>query len=151
MSRKDALLRLHKNLLIKRDELRRQLTHELEATGSTTDHSGDLFDVALDGSQNEMNSQLAAFETSELKQIERAIRLIRQGRYGSCEVCDTRIPIERLKALPFTTVCISCRQKQEVHGRAGDEGDGDWESVYEYEGAQSDRDLTLRDIDIELE
>lgn len=150
MSRKDALVRLHKSLVAKRDELREQLTHEMESaqTGAAT---GDLFDAAMDGTQNEMHSQLAAFESRELQQIERAIKLIRKGRYGICEACNGQIPIARLKALPYATVCIECRQRQEVRGGAGDEDGENWETVFEYEGAQSDRDLTISDIDIELE
>ncbi|MGQ0637194.1 MAG: TraR/DksA family transcriptional regulator [Planctomycetaceae bacterium] len=151
MSRKDALLRLHKSLIAKRDELRMQLAHDLESAGASPSAAGDLFDAAMDGSQVEMNSQLAAFESGELQQIERAIKLIRKGRYGSCEVCCAKIPIERLKALPYATVCVTCRQKQEVDGRGRPEDGADWESVYEYEGAHSDRDLTIRDLDIERE
>ena len=75
MSRKDALLRLHKSLVAKRDELREQLTHELDSVQGADAGSGDLFDAAMDGSQNEMHSQLAAFESRELQQIERAIKL----------------------------------------------------------------------------
>src|SRR5436189_2791088 len=116
MSRKDALLKLHKSLVAKREELRQQLTHELESAQPGDAGSGDLFDAAMDGTQNEMHSQLAAFESRELQQIERAIKLIRKGRYGSCEVCDAAIPVARLKALPYTTVCIVCRQKQETTG-----------------------------------
>jgi DnaK suppressor protein len=151
MSRKDALLRLHKSLVAKRDELREQLAHELDSAQTGAAGTGDLFDAALDGTQIEMNSQLAAFESRELQQIERAIKLIRKGRYGACEVCGGQIPIARLKALPYTTVCIDCRQKQETRGVAGDEDGENWETVFEYEGAQSDRDLTLRDIDIDVE
>jgi DnaK suppressor protein len=151
MSRKDALLRLHKSLVAKRDELREQLAHELESAQPTAAGSGDLFDAALDGTQNEMHSQLAAFESRELQQIERAIKLIRKGRYGACEACGSQIPIARLKALPYATVCIDCRQKQETRGGGPDEEGENWETVFEYEGAQSDRDLTMRDIDIDAE
>lgn len=151
MSRKDALLRLHKSLIAKRDELRKQLAHELDSAVGPGVGTGDLFDAAMDGSQIEMTSQLAAFESSELQQIERAIKLIRQGRYGSCEVCKTKIPIERLKALPYATVCITCRQKQETRRSGAGEEDTNWESVYEYEGAHNDRDLTIRDIQIDLD
>jgi DnaK suppressor protein len=105
----------------------------------------------MDGTQNEMHSQLAAFESRELQQIERAIKLIRKGRYGSCEVCGAAIPVARLKALPYTTVCIECRQKQETKGGGADEDAENWETVFEYEGANSDRELTMRDIDIEVE
>lgn len=151
MSRKEALLRLHKSLIAKRDELREQLAHELDSAQAGEGGSGDLFDAALDATQNEMHSQLAAFESRELQQIERAIKLIRKGRYGSCEVCATAIPVARLKALPYTTVCIDCRQKQETR-RGTDDDDGEnWQTVFEYEGANSDRDLTLRDINIDVE
>lgn len=150
-TRKDALLRLHESLVAKRDELREQLAHELEASASAATGTGDLFDAAMDGAQTEMHSQLAAFESRELQQIERAIKLIRLGRYGSCEICQGQIPIARLKALPYATVCIDCRQKQESRGgAAADEGEN-WETVFEYEGAQSDRDLTIRDLDISAE
>lgn len=151
MSRKDALLRIHKSLVEKRDELRRQLANELDLAHAADAGTGDLFDAAMDGTQNEMHSQLAAFESRELQQIERAIKLIRKGKYGSCEICDAAIPVARLKALPYTTVCIACRQKQEIKGSGLGDDSENWETVFEYEGANSDRELTLRDIDVEVE
>ncbi|MBI3865434.1 MAG: TraR/DksA family transcriptional regulator [Planctomycetia bacterium] len=151
MSRKDALLRIHKSLVEKRDELRRQLANEIDLAHAADAGTGDLFDAAMDGTQNEMHSQLAAFESRELQQIERAIKLIRKGRYGSCEICDAAIPVARLKALPYTTVCIACRQKQETKGGGLGEDAENWETVFEYEGANSDRELTIRDIDIEID
>jgi DnaK suppressor protein len=135
----------------KRDELRRQLANEINLAQAADAGTGDLFDAAMDGTQNEMHSQLAAFESRELQQIERAIKLIRKGRYGSCEICDAPIPVARLKALPYTTVCIACRQKQEVNGSSLGDDSENWETVFEYEGAHSDRELTIRDIDIEVE
>ncbi len=151
MSRKDALLRIHKSLVEKRDELRRQLANEIELAHPADAGTGDLFDAAMDGTQNEMHSQLAAFESRELQQIERAIKLLRKGRFGSCEACGAAIPVARLKALPYTTVCIECRQRQETTGESADEETEHWETVFEYEGANSDRELTLRDINIEVE
>src|SRR6516162_5709688 len=133
MSRKDALLRIHQSLVAKRDELRKQLANELDLARTTDAGTGDLFDAAMDGTQNEMHSQLAAFESRELQQIERAIKLIRKGRYGSCEICGAAIPVARLKALPYTTVCIACRQKQETSGIGTGEDSENWETVFEYE------------------
>jgi DnaK suppressor protein len=150
MSRKDALLRIHKSLVEKRDALRRQLASELDEAHSSA-HSGDLLDAALDGTNNEMHSQLAAFESRELQQIERAIRMIRAGHYGDCEICGEKIPVARLKALPYATVCIDCRQKQERSGRSFDNDSASWETAFEFEGAQSDRELTIRDIDIAMD
>lgn len=151
MARKDALLRLHKSLVDKRDALRKQLQMELGESISPDHLAGDLADAALDDSQNEMHSQLAEFESRELDQIEHALQLLREGRYGTCEACSVAIPIERLKALPYTTVCINCRQREERRGRAGDQFSENWESLYEFEGRQVDRDLSMRDLDVRVD
>ena len=150
MSRKEALLRLHKNLVAKRDELRRQLADDLNLTHGSNGGAGDLVDVAMDDSQNELHSQLAALESRELVQIDRAIHLIRKGKYGNCESCESKIPVARLNALPFTTFCINCQQKQETRGGMSPDDTADWESVFEYEGSHSDREITLGDIDIDV-
>lgn len=151
MSRQDALLRLHKSLTTKRDEIRRQLAEDLTLTATGQEGGGDVVDTAMGFAQNELHSQLAAFESRELLQIERAIELLRTGRYGSCEVCQEKIPIARLKALPYTTHCIRCQQKQELRGRRAGFGADDWSSAYESEGRERDGDLTISDISIPLE
>jgi DnaK suppressor protein len=146
MARKDALLRLHERLVAKRDSLRKKLADDLSFTQVTT--TGDEADAANDGAQNELNTQLAALESRELIQIDRAIDMIRRGRYGVCEICEQPIPIERLKALPFTPVCVTCQRLQEQMVRNGGEADADWESAFELEGRLRDGELTLGDIDI---
>jgi DnaK suppressor protein len=145
MARKDALLRLHERLVAKRDTLRRKLADDLSIPQVST--TGDEADAANDGAQNELNTQLAALESRELVQVERAIQLIRQGTYGLCEICEEAIPIERLKALPFTPVCVDCQRVQERMSHRGDD-EVDWASAFELEGRMHDRELTLGDIDI---
>jgi RNA polymerase-binding protein DksA len=41
-----------------------------------------------------------------LKQIDRAVALIGKGTYGLCEQCGKPIAEERLKAMPWATLCI---------------------------------------------
>ena len=149
MNRKESLGRLQNDLVAKRDALRRLMQTDLSLAQPEGAGRGDEVDMAHDGSQTELHSQLAALESRDLNQIERAISRIGDGRYGSCEGCDTRIPAARLKALPFTTHCIACQQKRERLGADLDESE-DWESVYEYEGKNSDRQLTIGDIDLDL-
>ena len=151
MARKDALMRLHKSLVSKRDALRKQLLMELEDSSPSDHLGGDLADAALDDSQNEMHSQLAAFESRELEQIEHALQLLKTVRYGQCEACGESIPIARLNALPYATVCIDCRQRQERRSDRGEGFNENWESLYEYEGRLSDRDLTMRDLDVPVD
>lgn len=44
----------------------------------------------------------------ELDQIERALKQIEQGTYGTCSNCGQAIPKERLKIFPAATVCVAC-------------------------------------------
>lgn len=148
MSRKDAILRLHKNLVAKRDALRNQLVDEMNLTYGSHSGGGDVVDAAMDDSQNELHSQLAALESRELFQIERAIQLIRNGRYGLCESCETKIPVARLNALPFTTRCISCQQKQERRGGVAEDAARNWETMFDLDDSAGDREITIGDIDI---
>ena len=147
MARRDSILRLYKSLVSQRDELRRLLGLEISSIDAS---SGDVGDAANDDAEREINTQLAALESRELSKIERAIAAIRAGRYGVCEGCEKPIPIARLNALPYTTHCINCQRTQEQRGDRDREDHPDWEAVDEYQRRQLDRDLTLRDIDIEV-
>ena len=148
MARKDALLRLHERLIAKRDSLHKKLASDL---GIELLHGrgGDIGDAAHDGTTDELNTQLAALESRELEQVERALMQMRQGRYGKCEVCDQPIPIERLKALPFTPYCVGCQRDQERLGsRRFDFDNVNWEAAYEMEGRLQDKEVTLGDLDL---
>lgn len=147
MARKDALLRLHQRLIEKRDDLRLKVSGG-KTLGNETRSGRDVGDVASDGEAVEIDSRLAAIESRELAMIERAIRLIKQGRYGKCEHCSSSIPIERLKALPFTMYCVSCQTELEESGNGSGELDANWDGAFELEGRLSDQELTLGDIDV---
>ena len=49
--------------------------------------------------------------------IQEALQRLERGEYGIREDCGEEIGIERLKARPVTTLCISCKSSQEI-GRA---------------------------------
>lgn len=49
------------------------------------------------------------------QRIEEALGRIEQGTYGNCEDCGREIPVERLEALPYTTLCIECQREEEAH------------------------------------
>lgn len=149
MARKDALLRLHRRLVTQRDELRQRLSVQSGINGSSHAH-GDEGDVAHFDTEQEMESQLAAFETRELHRIERAIASIQDGTYGTCEYCGGKIPVARLQALPHTSCCIGCQREQEQQAQ-GEDREVDWESACDMQARQNDLELTLRDIHIEVE
>src|SRR5438552_4577008 len=132
MARRDALLRLHKSLMGRRDELRKRLGGDLKDLSNSHkgDATGDSADLAFDSGSEEVASQLAELESRELAQIERALAKLKQGTYGLCEGCAKKIPVARLNALPFSTTCISCQREMETNGFWSGNPDGaDWEKV----------------------
>ncbi|HLK86672.1 MAG TPA: RNA polymerase-binding protein DksA [Candidatus Binataceae bacterium] len=58
-------------------------------------------------------------ERKLLGKIDEAFARIDGGIYGQCEECGGQIGIERLKARPVTTLCITCKSAQEARERQG--------------------------------
>jgi DnaK suppressor protein len=153
MARRDALLRLHKSLVARRDDLRKRLGGDLrDLRNSQADPTGDSADLAFDSGSEEVSSQLAELESRELSQIERALERLKQGTYGVCEGCQRKIPVARLNALPFSTTCIECQREMEVYGDWSGRGSaGNWEKVSEAEPLMEEqREIDLSDIEMDL-
>lgn len=148
MARKDALLRLHERLMAQRDQL--QLKLSLPETDNIDAGRGDSGDMAVQDAERELESQLVSLESRELVRIEKAIEAIRNGTYGQCEHCGNRIPVARLQALPHTSCCITCQRRfenRQSHGSI----EPDWESAWEFQSRDVDRELNMRDLHIEAE
>ena len=47
------------------------------------------------------------------KQIKKALKRIKHGKYGICEDCQKMIDTDRLGAYPEATMCINCEKKRE--------------------------------------
>jgi DnaK suppressor protein len=161
MARRDALLRLHKSLLARREHLRKKLMGELANLRDfkSTDSTGDSVDAAFETGSDEMASQLAELDARELHQIERALEKLRQGTYGICEgedengePCGEKIPVARLNALPYTTLCIKCQREMEKHPGWNDRRGGvNWEKVFEAEKPLEDqREVDLSELEVDL-
>jgi DnaK suppressor protein len=134
MARRDALLRLHKSLVDRRNELNRRLGGDLKDLLHRSGAGGDSADQAFESSGEEVSSQLAQLESRELAQIERSLQRLKRGTYGLCEVCQKKIPVSRLNALPFSTTCIECQREMETSGDwSGGSRAVDWEGVSDTE------------------
>jgi DnaK suppressor protein len=157
MARKDALLRLHARLVVRRDALRKALNGDLEGFrefAATTD-VGDNVDAAVDTANDEICSQLAEIESRELGQIEHALKRIVDGVYGRCEYCGGKIAEARLNALPYTNSCIDCQRENERNGPTTGRGVEDhnrWAKVYDkpLEDSERDSELNLSDFEVDL-
>src|SRR5271166_74274 len=132
MARQDALLRLANQLLARRAELRKKLSEDMNnLRNQDSDLTGDSADAAFESGSDEMASQLAELDSRELDQIDRALLRLKQGTYGACEACQNKIPVGRLNALPYSTLCIDCQREMEKYPDWGAERAGNWEKVYD--------------------
>lgn len=50
----------------------------------------------------------------EIQKVKQAIARIDKGEYGICQACGQPIGEERLKAIPFSSLCIDCASQTEV-------------------------------------
>jgi DnaK suppressor protein len=154
MARRDALLRMHKMLLARKAEIRRKLEEELDALRAKgVDITGDSADAAFEAGSDEMTSQLAELDARELAQIDRALLRLKQGTYGLCEVCQGKIPLGRLNALPYSTLCIECQREMERYPNwhAGRGDHAAWEKVFDaVRPLEEQREVTLSDLEMNL-
>jgi DnaK suppressor protein len=153
MARRDAILRLHKLLVSRRSDIRKKLSDELDGLRNLKDGdaTGDSADVAFESGSEEMASQLAELDARELHQIDRALMRLKQGTYGVCESCGCKIPIGRLNALPYSTLCIGCQREMEKYPDWADRrSSGNWENVYDSSTLEDQREVDLSEIEIDL-
>lgn len=52
-----------------------------------------------------------------LTQVQAALKRFDEGKYGLCAKCNTHINPERLKAIPYAALCVSCQARFERANR----------------------------------
>ncbi len=101
------------NLLRKRTEiLAEREGKSLSTPMDNNTRQGDMADQA--SGTNEVHIQLKLKETDAkiLQAIEEALERLDSGSYGLCRDCGEDIAAARLNAIPWTRVCIGCKEKQ---------------------------------------
>jgi len=85
---------------------------QIDASMETNTRQGDLADQAT--GTNEVHIQLKVKQTDAkiLQAIEEALWRMEQGTYGVCRDCGEPIAPARLNAIPWTRVCITCKEQQ---------------------------------------
>jgi len=151
MARNEALKQIHKTLSARRSELRKRLGVELADLSLSKTQGGDAADAAFDSSGEEMASQLAELESKELAQVERALKRLKQGTYGQCEACSSKILLARLNALPYSTLCIKCQREMERDSNwMLDRGEEDWGRMADHNHSMEDREYRIADLEIDM-
>lgn len=103
-----------KKLLVRKQEIVRKLSEfHNESKEVETDIAQDIADKAESSYTKEFLLSLSDAEREQLPQIDDALRRIRKGEYGLCQMCQKEIGKKRLNVLPWTPYCIDCQEKAE--------------------------------------
>ena len=104
---KDALLRKRSEILTVGAGAK-----SIQMTEGTSSRQGDLADQATGNNEVHIQLKLKQTDAKILQAIEEALGRLEQGTYGVCRDCGEPVAEARLKAIPWTRVCISCKEKQ---------------------------------------
>ncbi|WP_411821534.1 TraR/DksA family transcriptional regulator [Leptospira sp. 'Mane'] len=92
---------------------------------------GDIADIASELNSEALSSVLTENEIDTLREIELALEKIENGTYGICEGTKKKIPVARLKAIPWTRFTIEYAELMaKSRSRAGGYGRMDTLSSY---------------------
>jgi DnaK suppressor protein len=116
--RKAFLNKQQKSLL----EIRRQVLSDIsedtkQGMGVENDDGRDTYDLASDERDRDIGMILSNRDRDKLAQIDGALTRINKGVYGICEECELDIAEDRLKALPFSRLCVICQADKEKEAR----------------------------------
>ena len=84
----------------------------LNASLDTNTRQGDLADQASGNNEVHIQLKLKQTDAKILQAIEEALYRMEKGTYGTCRDCGEPIAPARLNAIPWTRVCITCKEKQ---------------------------------------
>jgi DnaK suppressor protein len=79
-------------------------------SGSADQHMADTGTETVD---REIDYTLEESDGRLLAAIDAALARIEAGTYGTCVNCGAQIAPERLEAMPWATLCIDCKRKEE--------------------------------------
>jgi DnaK suppressor protein len=104
---KDALLRKRAEILSSGGTVK-----PLQSSMENNTRQGDLADQASGNNEVHIHLKLKQTDAKILQAIEEALWRMEKGTYGVCRDCGEPIAQARLNAIPWTRVCITCKEKQ---------------------------------------
>lgn len=73
---------------------------------------GDAADQASKDAERQVKDRLRQTNFRLLRAIEEALERIKRGTFGVCGECGEPISPARLKAVPWTRLCLSCKDQR---------------------------------------
>lgn len=119
---KELQEKFKQKLLEEKEKLQARLTH-MEADALEIPLQDSISELSMYdnhpadiGSETfERSKDLALRDETEiqLSKVEDALMNIEKGAYGTCDKCGAEIPVDRLEAMPSTTMCKKCKEAEE--------------------------------------
>lgn len=104
---------IRERLLRRREELRARETRANSGLRDQPDlSSADFGDVSKQSERNGVLSALSRAADAELREVEFALQRLDNGSYATCAKCGEPIEPKRLEAVPYTTRCIHCAERE---------------------------------------
>ncbi len=137
-----SILTRHRVVLLERVRTLRKIEE-----GDALPPPGDELDVARSLGEVETDVSLIERADQQLKWIDDALSRLDRGTYGLCQDCGEEIPLERLRAVPFTVRCVDCQNKRNrlLHvgeGTISEPFNRQWALPEEMAGSLEDQDLS---------
>jgi RNA polymerase-binding protein DksA len=103
---------LKKQLQSEKSRLEQELDEVSEAAGASVGYGNHMADDATIA--YEQTKALAVKQNAKwlLVQVSEALERFEEGTFGVCENCGQSIDPARLKAIPYTALCMECAQGQ---------------------------------------
>jgi YteA family regulatory protein len=84
-----------------------------DEAGEESAYDNHLADTATETYDRELDYSLEENSEHVLAEIDAALKRIDDGTYGICTNRGEQIPVERLEARPYATLCIDCQRERE--------------------------------------
>jgi DnaK suppressor protein len=107
------LERLQQRLIAERDTLTRRLKERRGTLAGLATRRPDDSDWASDSADQSLLARLVDRDAKLVIEVERALRKIEAGNYGTCEATGEPIGFDRLLARPWTRLSLAAKERRE--------------------------------------
>ncbi|HHX41150.1 MAG TPA: hypothetical protein GX715_14410 [Armatimonadetes bacterium] len=80
-----------------------------ETLSELSDYDDHPADIATETFEREKDRALRENARETIERVEAALQKMENGTYGLCDICGQPIPVGRLDAVPYATLCVKCQ------------------------------------------
>jgi DnaK suppressor protein len=85
--------------------------------GIAVEKTPDALDEVQIAAERELATRNLERGSNVLKEVRAALTRIEQGQFGQCLSCEEEISSKRLRAVPWTPLCLTCKEQEDHSAR----------------------------------